>query len=292
MFKRVFLVFLFFFIFLSFSASKESIYYEDSKIFWMYSLENLDHLRRTENIEHLIILWLGGSPFNLKFLEEIPQLTQLLHLSIGTVYNIENMESLKVLNNLESLSITDSSIIDISPIANLKTLKNLDLCGLRRVNDISAISGLENLVSLTIDRCNNIENINPIFDIISLEQLQLDLGEERDLTNIERLAELEFLNTHINNQSNINRVSNLNGLKRLWIKFEAIDDVSPLLNLINLEEIVFFGEDVDVIPLAEISSLQQIVVMFSTREKYQYFLDNGGDIFERNGIRFFRNVPH
>ncbi|MCL2720752.1 MAG: hypothetical protein FWD47_05380 [Treponema sp.] len=272
---------------------RQSNYYEESKVFWFYNPTNIDHLSRTLDIENLIISY-SQDILNLNFLKEIPQLTDLKKLTIISKYNIENMEALRFLHNLEELHISGSrsTMVDISPIFYLDSLKYLELSELYHINDISLISNLNNLKRITISNCNNIRDINPIFDLIGLEWLQILLNEEKDLTNITNLQQLELLNIRINRQDNIDSVSNLNNLKSLIIQFDIIHDVTPLLNLKYLEEIIFLGDKVDVIPLATSKSLKQIVVMFSTYEKYQEYIKNGGDIFEKNGIQFYYRVPH
>ena len=277
-------------------TTRQSIYDEPLKIFWFYNLSNVEHLRNTSDVESLIISYSANSnaSLDLSFINEIPQLSQLKKLHIGSGQNVENTESLKRLTNLEELTISGLELtnIDITPIAELKSLKILNLFDLYHIYDISVMSFLQNLERLSINNCNNIKSLDPIFEITGLKWLQIVSNAEYDLTNIDKLRELELLNIRINNQENINNISRLYNLTRLIIQFDVIDDVSPLLNLVNLEELIFLGENVNILPLSTISTLKYIVVMFSTREKYLEFILNEGNIFERNGISIYTGVPH
>jgi hypothetical protein len=212
----------------------------------------------------------------------------LKELRIGQKNNLKNIEPIKYIYNLETLTLYDLQQVDLSPISSLNNLKKLILC--QSEIDISPISNLKNIEYLFLQE-NIIENMNLIYDLIGLKTLRFYKQDNFDLTYIEKLKYLESLEIHLNKEIDFNDLSKLNNLKELIIHFiypfeYYINDVSPLLKLNNLEKILFCNfSSVNIMPLAESSSLKYIYIPFNSLLEYNDFLDNGGDLFIENGIK-------
>jgi Leucine-rich repeat (LRR) protein len=290
-------------------------YWEFSKKFYIQNMGQVEFLINgfsqdeiAEYIERLEI-YIRITNTDLMFLENFPQLKGL-ELRGDTIGSIE---AIKYLHNLEELVISGSTVVDLSPIANLVSLKSLSLLysinindispianlnslktlvlwDLEKVSDISAISSLENLEDLDISyvhwdyyNWDSIVNFNPIFDIIGLKRLKL-IFKEKDISNIGRLQNLEYLEIGINSQAELNSLSNLTQLRKLSIYWGDFNDVSPLVKLPNLEKIDFpLNFFVNIMPLASINSLKEIQMDFGP-ERWYKFQDNEGKIFKEKGI--------
>jgi hypothetical protein len=294
----------------------DTLYFEPLKVYYIKNMNQVEFLinnftqdELSEIIERLDINF-KDTKTDLMFLKYFPFIKKLV-LTGETNGSIEGM---KYLINLEDLLIKHTKVFDISSIANLTSLKSLFLLGLLElkdlspienlnslislhlwdllsINDISAISNLKNLEYLNIanrsDDCiwDSIENFNPIFDITNLKSLELPIDrKEKDIKNIRKLKNLEYLKININNQEELSIISDLPQLRKLVIWFGDFNDVAPLLKLNKLEEVEFPAYYFyDIMPLAASKSLKNIRIDFSL-EKWYEFLDNDYKLFEENGI--------
>jgi len=76
----------------------------------------------------------------------------------------------------------------------------------------------------------------------------------------------------------------LSQLRELKIWRGNFNDVTPLLKLTKLEDIDFPSDSFyDIMPLAASKSLKDIRIGFNP-EQWSDFLDNGKEVFDKNGI--------
>jgi Leucine-rich repeat (LRR) protein len=159
------------------------------------------------------------------------------------------------------------------------------------ITDISPITKFQNLERLTIRNLRRIENFDPIFDLIGLKRLVIIFQPLFALTNIGKLVNLEYLEFDFSfriTKDDLITLTNLKQLKELIIDWPDFDDISPLLELPNLERLTLgCTKDykvINIMPLLESNSLWHIEVDFITWGNYLYFENNEKKIFEERGI--------
>jgi Leucine-rich repeat (LRR) protein len=247
-----------------------SVSYEEDIIF----LTNFTQEELSEFIEYLVIQ--GEKITDINFIENFPQLKILVKSSWNM---IDNIEVIGHLYNLKFLRIDYlEKNTDLSPISNLVNLVFLSL-GYSEIKDLSPISNLENLEELDLTG-NKIENIDPIFSLINLKSLSLDYYDE----NIERLQNLEYLYVPFMSQDDLYSLASLKKLRQLVIFWAAgFDDVSPLLELQNLEYIEFGRHtNIDITPLAASDSIKTIRI---SGDSWYNSPSAERDIFWESGIK-------
>ena len=151
----------------------------------------------------------------------LPKL-KILDLTHNKICNIENLN----LPNLQKLILNQNTIIYISPNAfnNLKLLEELDL----------SQNKLRNFKSNTFQ------------NLINLKKFKLDQNSLTELPEncFEGLNSLEYLNIGENSLDNIIGLIDLINLKKLDMHQTAImklEDLNPLIDLKNLQSIIFDG---------------------------------------------------
>jgi internalin A len=250
------------------------------------SISDISFIANLDDLEWLSI----RSGQNIIDISPITKLKNLHHLELVNITDISPISDLK---SLEHLQLYSDYFFDISPIGELESLKYLTLKNLYFdmsydfIIDLSPISNLRNLEILDMGiRINRIENFNPIFDLISLKMLIIYNLEEKDIINIGRLQNLEYLTISILGQGVLKSLAALTQLKVLGIICDDDVDVSPLLELPNLEKIVF-GKWIDITPLAVSNSIKEIGLYSESPEKYYDFINTRGNIFVENGIKVY-----
>jgi hypothetical protein len=242
---------------------------------------------------------------NIMSLKNFPQLKRL---DIRNCDNIENLDILKHLPNLERLEINATKNIDLSPIKNLENLKMLFFSTDQKIENIRPIFELDNLEYMNL-RINNNEQIIYTKDISlpKLKTLTILSSSPIDLTYIGLLPalnelyiypvsngildisklinpELKELYFHwsegnIQNNFNIDWLQNLTQLKSLGLSYiENINNVEVLLKFPYLETVEFFHAFVDIMPLAESSTIKRIII------DDVYYDNIPIEIFKKHGI--------
>ncbi len=140
---------------------------------------------------------------------------------------------------LESLDAIGRGIVSIEGIEYLYNLKILNL----------AMDGQ------TLD-ANYIEDINPLENLIHLQELYLAGNEVSDINPLNNLIDLEELDLFLNQVDQIQVLENLVKLKRLDLSRNQFDDLTALENLTDLESLRFHENEVtDISALANLTEL-------------------------------------
>ena len=193
-------------------------------------------------LTNLKLLDISGNVSDLKFIEN---LTNLTDLSVYLNSNIKNIESIKNMDTLESLHIS-GQIETLKPLINLTNLKTLEIdSDLQQLkDDLSVISKITNLNSLYIRRytvyngeakkfdysfVKNLSNLNTL--TINDQYLKLDCANLSNALTTLYLKCDELYNTY-----KIGEIKNLNGLSIEASKLKDIEFVKNLkLNWLTLE---------------------------------------------------------
>ncbi len=140
------------------------------------------------------------------------------------------------------------------------------------IEDITTID-VKSITELSVDQededgnyVNTSAPITTLSDLVNFKNLRnLDLFgcQLNSLRGIENLSQLEVLNLYRTGISDISLLSNLSNLIDLNIGDNNIYDLSPLSELIHLEHLNVEGENLDLIPLKNLTNLTSLHIVFS-----------------------------
>ncbi len=171
---------------------------------------------------------------------EIKMIGVKLRLSYENINIIDEITNLRDLKNLMILDLQGNNIVEIEGLNGLQNLRRLSL----DFNKIKEIQGLEDLINLEILNLkgNKLEIISGLNQLSNLEELNLSentkITEIEGLNHLVKLQTLDISNTKI---SEIKGLENLKSLRHLKIKDTKI---SPKL-IEELGGINFWGGSVN-----------------------------------------------
>ncbi|MEE1964646.1 leucine-rich repeat domain-containing protein [Allomuricauda taeanensis] len=149
--------------------------------------------------------------------KELPELEDL-NLAYNDISEIP--DNISQLANLNALILNSNKIVDIKPLTKLLGLVHLQLGG-NKLKDISSISLLKELTVLELNN-NKIQDISSISHLKKLIVLELYNNRIRNIEPVAQLTELQFIDLGNNKELN---------------------DVTPLLNLINEDKLIFLMKE-------------------------------------------------
>lgn len=224
-------------------AKVESLEIHDAGI--IYTLEDLAHL---EGLKSLTIQ--DTELRNTKFIEEMPQLTELYLINCGlndisfarnltnlthaSFYGnaIRDISALAYCKKLEQLSLANCQVQDISALAFNTGLKELGLQE-NEITDIEALRNLENLTALNLVS-NNVRDISPLAELTNLTALGLADNRIQDISALSGLEELYNLSLDANEIQDIGALKNMTEMEWLGLSNNQIQDFTPVKNYKNL----------------------------------------------------------
>ncbi len=225
---------------------------------------SLEHLGLTYNdvsdltplsgLGSLTQLELGGN--RVSDLTSLSGLVSLTHVELWRNL-VADLSPLGGLTSLEHLGLAVNAVVDVRPLAELTSLTYLRLHD-NYIVHISALGGLQSLEDLTLGR-NLVSKVEPLATLTSLRRLNLaNLWAVEDLSFVSGMEDLEELDLTGTSISDLRPLAALGKLERLAISETAIDDLSPLESLASLRRLSMAGLSVDLEPLAELTSLEEI----------------------------------
>lgn len=156
----------------------------------------------------------------------LSSLTKLKNLNLIFSYRIQgnDLSFLKKMSNLQSLCIKGWDISDCTPIHHLKDLQFLDL-GNNKLESCDTLRYLDNLLSLNLS-CNPLTDIKGLIPLKKLQHLDLDQNYKIiDHSPLSSLKSLEKLNLNTNQIKDINEFKKILTLEYLQ---ELVISESPL----------------------------------------------------------------
>ncbi|MCR5608562.1 MAG: hypothetical protein K6G26_05820 [Lachnospiraceae bacterium] len=163
-----------------------------------YGETNLEAISYLKSLKCLTIV---GD--NISDIDYIKKLNKLNTFRFANNRSLHNKKSYSCLKNVEYIALTGCKIKDLSALKDLKKVKYLSLYD-NKARDLSGLSQLSTLTCLDL-RKNDISDVLPL----------------KDITNLEYLALLDN-----NPLSNVNELTTLPSLKRLWIENSDAYDLS------------------------------------------------------------------
>ncbi len=121
--------------------------------------------------------------------------------------------------------------------------------------EIKSLSGIEQLCNLKdlYLAGNELDNINPISALTSLEALNLEKNQISDLNVLRNLHNLKYLILRDNKISDITPLSDLSSLKTLDLSYNSLTNTKNLSKLVNLYELHLDDNEIN-----DINGLQNI----------------------------------
>lgn len=177
---------------------------------------NISDLSPLVELRNLNLLILAGNPF--EDVSLIENLSDLGVLGLNECEFIRDFSPIAKLAKLEFLDVNNTSFEDLLILQEMSNLRDLHLAGLR-ISDYSILGQLpfkENIESLVLDG-NNIRDISFLSSLnTNLHGLSLNDNQIEDISVLNGLSDLTHLSIIRNN----------------------ISDLSPLADLVNLQELL------------------------------------------------------
>ena len=167
---------------------------------------------------------------------------QLQYLDISNC-NVTSLSSLNGKTKLQVFLAPNNKIAQIDDLAQCSLLEQIDLQA-NLVADISVLPQLDNLRIFLAD--NNQVTVVPTFDAekCTLQQFSIDYNQVADLSGLQNLQELNYVNADYN----------------------TITDLSPLANCINLVQVNVWDNPVN---KEDVSALQDIGIIVNYNPNYK-----------------------
>lgn len=102
------------------------------------------------------------------------------------------------------------------------------------INSLEGIQYCKNLNTLKITSNGEINDLNPLSELINLNYLEIQSNKITDITPLGNLKNLQQLYLQWNQITDITPISNLNNLKRLELEHNKITDIPNLENMKSL----------------------------------------------------------
>src|SRR6056297_1992364 len=119
-------------------------------------------------------------------------------------------------------------------------------------------SDVDEIISLTA-LSSNIDNLSGIEYLNNLEYLDFGNNQVSDISPLSNLTDLESLDFGDNQVSDISPLSNLTNLTHLYFGNNQVSDISPLSNLTNLIHLHLSNNQVsDISPLSNLTNLEYL----------------------------------
>ena len=159
-----------------------------------------------------------------------------------TPYKISSLEGIEKCVNLRCLNLTNQELLtDLTPLASVNSLENLYIYNNPNLTDLSPLSNLKNLKYLTLYSCTSLTSVEPLAGVTSLVYLNLlncqNIINYRYLSELVNLEELYITHMHNYMKGDISFISKMIELKKLTLTNSAISNITPIVDLTNLEEL-------------------------------------------------------
>ncbi|KAJ0410655.1 hypothetical protein ATCC90586_003724 [Pythium insidiosum] len=202
-------------------------------------------------------------------------LPTLTRLDLTDAVGVDHIRGIEALEALAELSLQGTNVVDLSPLAGLRKLQEINLSS-TPVSDISTLSGLrDSLRALDLSYTRQLRDYEPLGQLCGLRRLLLNRNSILSLQSVTRIADsLQWLeiadaNVHCVDDTDreallealtniqvldlswtrfISRLDSIRGLRKLRVlrlSGEKFRDLSPLLELSQLEELAV-KQDIDV----------------------------------------------
>ena len=196
----------------------------------------------------------AGSASGLQALEVLTSLTRLRLEDLG----ISNISFIDSLRRLESLELNRNRIEVLAALDSLTRLRHLSLWD-NAVSDLGDLAGLTSLESIDIGE-NRISRLDEISSLTELRNINARGNRIRDLESVGGMPSLRYLAVSRNRLDFLDGIEGARSLRSIdFSDNDFIADLSPLSQLIELEEILFGNNEVqDLRPLAGLTNLRRL----------------------------------
>ena len=171
------------------------------------------------------------------------------------------------------------NFIDFTPLLDFANLETLNIVNryLTSIDGITVLSQMEKLTDLTI-WAEQVTDTSPLSALVNLKYLSVDTKTRTDASELLPLVNLEALVCSPESTKAIQNISNLTGLKYLYLEFEPEGmNLSSLQNLVHLQELLLRGDiftdpEFDTTALGQLNSLEKLTMSGFTLTNVQPLL--------------------
>ncbi len=172
------------------------------------------------------------------------------------------------------INLREIKYIDLIPLEKLSHLNKLELYG--AFKSIEPVANIISLEDINLSGAQ-VTDISPLQKLTNLKKLNLHYHSFIDITPLASFTNLEELNLISTKISSIEPLRNLKNLKILFLYDTYINDIEPLRNLINLQGLYISSTMItNLEPLKELTNLESLTI----------------DEVQNAGIMFLKSLPN
>jgi hypothetical protein len=214
------------------------------------------------------LLTLDLSSNEMDDLTPIIGLTSLTSLYINENFNLKNeaIQTIATLINLVNLSVAYNEHVSLDFTSNMNKLSSLNSRYSSLLYDLKGLSYLPSLYELILNNCSHIRDISPLSTLPSLSTLIL--YEDKAISNFEVIGEITTLTDLSLNYcalDNISFVKTLINLETLSLIGNFVFDITPLVNMEYLVDLNI--PDNNVSDLSTLINLKNLTTLVATRNR-------------------------
>ena len=178
---------------------------------------------------------------------------------------VSGLEDLKLMPYLKSLTINGMKLDTLSDLSSLTKLEKLDLTGCRfPASALSVPAALPNLTNLKISDCG----LSSIADLAGAQNLTvLDLSKNGGIRNLEALSNMTTLKKlYLQNNAvvNLEQLTNLTNLETLDVSYNSLTSLAPVANCIKLTTLNADGNQLTaLVGISELTLLHELSVEYN-----------------------------
>jgi len=198
-------------------------------------IETVDPLMDLTNLTHLDL-----SKNNITHIDSLYWMTDLRFLSLYRCPYLKNIDPVQNFRQLEHLNISalDMPNFSIALLDSITTLRELRVQGMVHSDkEVQNIAHHRELRSLNMGRNDNVTDISPLDSLIHLEYLDIHSNNVSDISIVSSFPRLVKLVAYRNNISDLRPLAECLELKALFIHENPIEDYEPVTGLPGLQHL-------------------------------------------------------
>ena len=190
------------------------------------------------------------------------QLEDIFVINLNHGGQVTDFTGIERLRNLEHLYADFHGLTSLEPFASLTNLRVLDIQG-NYISDLSPLVGMSNLEDVRLYG-NPISSFAGVAGVTSLILTESNFDDLSAIADLNQLVELMIVNIDLS-AADLAILASLTNLRSLTLRNMELDDLSFVVNLLNLEELElltnFHIEDLT--PLSGLTNLRRLSVINS-----------------------------
>lgn len=233
---------------------------------------------------------------DLNILSELPLLEDV---SLSKIPQLSDISFLSKLTKLERLVISNMpELSDISVIQNLKHLKTLIIYDCPKLQEIPSLqASAESLTTVRFMNNKMLQSIEGLRGLHLLEDVWLNYNQLTDITPLEGIKQVTYLDLSQNKINSIEALSSLENVEDLILSHNKIVDISPLKNLRSAKNLFLSANKIkDITALSQLKFITYTLDLTKNKELSDLSplknVEIGGLDINRTTVTDFSSVSH